>query len=522
MSTGTIGALRSIVVVSGHPERRGRLAELIRRAGFQAILGPPAARPSDEALLLLADGSASGDATVPSIAVVDGSATIDPASVPGTVHDSIGWDDLTPGRLRRAVRQALHRQRLRDRPAEPTAPGGTKDDLEQLEKVVSHDLNEPLAKMVGYADLVVSRHPDRAAARVAAGVLRTSLERFQATIDRLLSEDRSLAGNDAGPGAVATWAPGEADPGLESLVAESGLAPARPRRTPEVVLLRPFGASPRKVLAEAHARFRRSAFVVVRDARGGDRRWLDAGAADVLGPVDLDAWSLRRAVAHASVCRRLEEERTPRDFRQEFDRLARDGARALGEQIAPIERAATDFAEACSGLSGSVGRCLEVIESARRRVRLDHEALARFGKMGEEAGPPGPIDLGEVVAEVAALHAAGFGASGGRIDVAPLPVVTGRREPLVALFSHLFRSAIEYRSQAPPTIALASRPDGGSVLLTVRDDGVGLSSAAAAVRGRFRLGLIFCRRIVEDLGGTLEFDEHRHTGTLLEIRLAPA
>jgi light-regulated signal transduction histidine kinase (bacteriophytochrome) len=96
-----------------------------------------------------------------------------------------------------------------------------------------------------------------------------------------------------------------------------------------------------------------------------------------------------------------------------------------------------------------------------------------------------------------------------------LPTVKADYEKLVKIFRHLLDNASKYSEAAEPTVHISARRDGAAWLFLVQDNGPGIDSAYhervfapfKRLHGRqipgLGLGLAFCRKAVESLGGRI-------------------
>jgi light-regulated signal transduction histidine kinase (bacteriophytochrome) len=117
----------------------------------------------------------------------------------------------------------------------------------------------------------------------------------------------------------------------------------------------------------------------------------------------------------------------------------------------------------------------------------------------------------------------------------PLPVV--RADPILVseLFQNLMENAIKYRGDRPPHVHLSAVRQQSEWIISVRDNGVGISEAdrqtvfrpftqlKAMGRGNgVGLGLATCKRIVERHGGSIWAESRPGGGSTFSFTLAPA
>jgi light-regulated signal transduction histidine kinase (bacteriophytochrome) len=125
------------------------------------------------------------------------------------------------------------------------------------------------------------------------------------------------------------------------------------------------------------------------------------------------------------------------------------------------------------------------------------------------------LDSNEVFREAVASLPAPSGRPPVRISHDPLPMIKGDFEKLVRIFRHLLENASKYSEAAEPVIHVSSRRDGSAWLFLVRDNGPGVDGAYhqrifapfKRLHGRqtpgLGLGLAFCQKAVESLGGRI-------------------
>jgi len=147
---------------------------------------------------------------------------------------------------------------------------------------------------------------------------------------------------------------------------------------------------------------------------------------------------------------------------------------------APL-RAIGGFAEIIArrhgpSLPAEAQRYFDNIVLASERMGQLIDALLRYSRLGHRAVRREPVPLSEVLSSLVAafgqrLHETGI------LAVAPdLPAVLGDRVLLDQVFSNLLDNAITYKSHDRPLeVAVDWRRDGGAVVVSVRDNGIGIA-----------------------------------------------
>jgi PAS domain S-box-containing protein len=206
---------------------------------------------------------------------------------------------------------------------------------------------------------------------------------------------------------------------------------------------------------------------------------------------------------------------------------------ALGESLGDVQRGALARYASLQfdGLLAGLGDP-DPIEHPRNQVG---------GEPAEAPSPNVPVDLDEVVRDVAADLAGKLEQAGGDLARVSLPVVAGDPRALRQLFWNLLDNAIKFRDIARPlevAVEAAPSPDAcpgamtSMVVISVRDNGIGFDAADTAKvfepfgrlhpRERYPgngLGLFFCRKIVEGMGGTLTVASVPGQGSRFRIEL---
>ena len=147
----------------------------------------------------------------------------------------------------------------------------------------------------------------------------------------------------------------------------------------------------------------------------------------------------------------------------------------------------------------------------------------------------GRFPLAEVLAEAEAETGPQLAQAKAEILGEGLPLVSGDRRQLVELLAQLLDNAVRYRGVEPPVVTVSAEPVSGGTLVTVADNGPGVSEAdlprlftafarpvPAGVPPNGRgagLGLALCRRIVERHGGMIWAERGAEGGLVVRFEL---
>ena len=172
------------------------------------------------------------------------------------------------------------------------------------------------------------------------------------------------------------------------------------------------------------------------------------------------------------------------------------------------------------------------VDGARRMQALVHDLLA-YSRVQNRELELESVDLGEVLADVAAEVEPARLAADGEIGVGPLPTVIGDRGQLHRLFLNLVSNALKFRRPGePPRVSVQARRDGERWRVEVRDEGIGFDPAQAErAFGMFQrlnkrseyegtgIGLAICRQIALRHGGAIGVETERGKGSTFWVLL---
>ncbi|BEL06782.1 hypothetical protein Q0Z83_049730 [Actinoplanes sichuanensis] len=172
--------------------------------------------------------------------------------------------------------------------------------------------------------------------------------------------------------------------------------------------------------------------------------------------------------------------------------------------------------------------------SARMRGLID--GLLSYATAREAMVCPAPVDLAEVVADIALARADAAVASGAptpRFAIGPLPPVQADPVLLRQLLDNLIGNAIKYTAPGVhPALRITASKDEAMVTVRIVDNGIGIPAGQhEAIFGNFHrahlggdylgtgLGLTICKRIVERHGGTITADDEPGGGSCFTFSL---
>lgn len=172
-------------------------------------------------------------------------------------------------------------------------------------------------------------------------------------------------------------------------------------------------------------------------------------------------------------------------------------------------------------------------EAASRLQRLINDLLI-YSRMTSRSEEISEVDLRQIVdAALENLYAA-IEKSGARLEIGPLPTLSGEESRLVLLFQNLVGNAIKFRrAEESPLISISSHETTDGWQITVADNGIGIPSDQH--QRIFRLfhrlhstrhyegtgmGLAICTKIVERHGGRLWVESVPDEGATFHFTLA--
>ena len=175
------------------------------------------------------------------------------------------------------------------------------------------------------------------------------------------------------------------------------------------------------------------------------------------------------------------------------------------------------------------------ISSGALRMRCLLDDVLSFARLEEGSRiEESDIALPEVFDSVLAALGARIAQSQAQIErSADLHSVRGSESLLVLLFQNLVSNAVKFVPLGrAPRVRISSRVDGDEIVVTVADNGIGISASGQAelfqpfkrlhTRRQYDgtgLGLTICKRIAEAMGGSIELSSVVDVGTQVHVRL---
>ncbi len=280
------------------------------------------------------------------------------------------------------------------------------------------------------------------------------------------------------------------------------------------------------------------------------------------GMTALLAWAL--ALFHLAHRREHEAEATSARLEEEARVRAR-AERALEAQAAELERSNREleqFAYVAShdlqeplrkiqafgdlllrdaepGLGGSGREYVGRMRASASRMQTLIEDLLAFSRVSRRGHAPVRVDLGQVAREVLSDLDARVAATGGCVDVAPLPTVRADPTQMRQLLQNLLANALKFhRPGVPPRVRVWAERGGAEGTdfpgwrLRVQDNGIGFEeryldrifNPFQRLHGRDEyegtgMGLAICRKIAEHHHGSITARSTPGQGSTFEVAL---
>ncbi|PXA03739.1 hypothetical protein DDZ13_10615 [Coraliomargarita sinensis] len=177
------------------------------------------------------------------------------------------------------------------------------------------------------------------------------------------------------------------------------------------------------------------------------------------------------------------------------------------------------------------------------RMRRLIEDLLSYARLDSESEPAGPVALTEVLSETMNILSNSIRESKADVTVTfeQSPLVLGDRTSLVRLFQNLIGNAIKFHAKGKSPKVQIGLKDGdeaaapGFWIISVKDHGIGIDPEhhdllfsifqRLHTRDEYEgsgIGLASCRKIVDRLGGRIDFDSKKGKGSTFRVYLKKA
>jgi len=253
------------------------------------------------------------------------------------------------------------------------------------------------------------------------------------------------------------------------------------------------------------------------------------------GVTQLDDWLLQLGTSVGNqigqLMARRQAESGLRAAHEELSRRAQDLARSNGELQQFAYVASHDLQEPLRMISSYTqllmrryGKLFDedatefmdfIVDGAARMKQLIEDLLA-YSRVGTRGREPEPTDAQAALDQALANLRAAIESSGATVTHDALPVVRADAPQLAQLFQNLVGNAVKFRGAEPPRIHVGVREKDDQVVLSVRDNGIGIDPqyferifvifqrlhSKAEYEGT-GIGLAICKKIVDRHGGRI-------------------
>lgn len=168
---------------------------------------------------------------------------------------------------------------------------------------------------------------------------------------------------------------------------------------------------------------------------------------------------------------------------------------------------------------------------ALNRMEDSVKELHSLSQVRDKGAHLKPVNLGKIVEIARENLFRKIAETGTKLNVHPLPTVSGKETLLIHLFTNLLENSIKYRNGAAPEIVIQSRSEPGWEVVTVADNGRGIppDEVERVFGENFRasnvedmdgsgIGLSLCVSIMDGHRGSIRALPVSGTGTTIEVR----
>lgn len=176
-------------------------------------------------------------------------------------------------------------------------------------------------------------------------------------------------------------------------------------------------------------------------------------------------------------------------------------------------------------------KLVDIIGDSATRMSSMIADILTFSKLEKEALTIEMVDLNETVQQFSSSHSQFLQERNAKIQFSKLPSIPANRLFMSRLFQNLLQNAIKYNEAIVPTININGHTSNGTVLLSIKDNGIGIDQQYQAYifepfrrlhnRSKYKgtgLGLSICKKIVETHQGKI-WVESKGQGSEFHISL---
>jgi light-regulated signal transduction histidine kinase (bacteriophytochrome) len=219
----------------------------------------------------------------------------------------------------------------------------------------------------------------------------------------------------------------------------------------------------------------------------------------------------------------------------EFEEFVSIAAHNLRESLREVAAFSQLMAKTCDGhLDAEAGVYLARIAGGAAKMQSLLADVVDYWATDSGGRQPSATDMEPVLQQALLLAEKQIAERAAVVTHDPLPRVCGDFEILTKVMHHLIRNAIEYCGAPSPRVAISARREDLEWVFSVQDNGPGIDPGFQnRVFGVFKrlhgkeypgngLGLAFCRKAIERLGGRMWMESTPGAGSTFHFSLPPA
>jgi signal transduction histidine kinase len=184
-------------------------------------------------------------------------------------------------------------------------------------------------------------------------------------------------------------------------------------------------------------------------------------------------------------------------------------------------------------LDARADRYIHFATDGARRMQAMIRGLRSYAEADESDTLSEVVDCNRVVRDAIANLQLLIEETHAKVQVLPLPRISGNADQLTRMFQNLIDNALRYRGTATPLIEVGARTEGEDLIVYVRDNGIGIEStfharvfeAFARLHNHSEhdgsgLGLAVVDRIAARHGGRITLESKPGVGSTFSLRIS--